>query len=87
MRPDEQRALLRSLGILPEEEGVAEDDTASAAAGAEVDFDGGPREPAPSTEPVEDHNAVVAQLLKRPAGRDGERDRLTPRARRLRARR
>ena len=56
------RELLRTLGLLPEDEGVTEDNAATAPADAEVDFDGGPREPAPSTHPIEDHNAIVGAV-------------------------
>jgi hypothetical protein len=65
MRPDEQRALLRSLGILPEDEGVA-DDAATAPADAEVDFDGGPRESAPlPSDPVGDHDETVLEIIQK----------------------
>ena len=66
MRPEAQREFLRSLGILPGDEGVMEDDAATAPADAEVDFDGGPRELAPLPEsPVEDHDELLLEIVQR----------------------
>jgi hypothetical protein len=66
MRPDEQRALLRALRILPEDEEVAEDDAVTAPADAEVDFDGGPRKSAPLPEnAVEDHDELLLEIVQR----------------------
>ena len=57
VRPDQDRKLLRSLGLLEgEESDQPKPDHPS--------FDGGPRELAPFTDPEVDHNAVVAQLLQ-----------------------
>ena len=59
MRSAEHQALLRMLGILPSGEEPVEPEKP-----AYPDFDGGAREPAPSPDPEEDHNAVVAELLQ-----------------------
>ncbi|HEX5914914.1 MAG TPA: hypothetical protein VFY54_17480 [Rubrobacter sp.] len=59
MKPAEHQALLRMLGILPSEEAPVDPEKP-----ALPDFDAGPREPAPSSDPKEGHNAVVARLLQ-----------------------
>lgn len=58
MRPAGHRDLLRMLDILPDEPEPEPEKP------AQPDFDAGPREPAPSTDPEADHNAVVAELLQ-----------------------
>jgi hypothetical protein len=65
MRPEQSRELLRALGLLPEDEGVTEGDAATAPADAEVDFDGGPREPAPLPEnPGQDHDELLMKIVE-----------------------
>ena len=57
MRPEQDRELLRSLGLLEgEEANVPKPEYPS--------WDGGVRKPAPFTDPDADHNSVVAQLLQ-----------------------
>jgi hypothetical protein len=52
MRLDQDRELLRSLGILTEQEERPEPEEQR-----DPEFDGGVREPAPFSDPEEDHNA------------------------------
>jgi hypothetical protein len=67
MNPEQSRAFLLSLGLVPSEESTeeSEDD-------APVDFDGGAREPAPPEPDAEaDHNATILEAIQNRPRRGG----------------